>query len=124
VVRWAGQRSGPWDVPLETFFPRLDDLRRECDRVWMVGTSFGSEAALLCGALYGEVAGVVAFAPSSVVWAGYDDEGRQTSHWTLNDQSLPYVPFDWTGHVEESPARFRPLTSGPCTRTPIERPRH
>lgn len=110
-VRWfggPGQPSGPWDVPLETFLHRIEDLRRECDRVWMMGTSFGSEAALLCGALSSQIEGVVAFAPSDVIWAGYDNH-RETSHWTLEGRPLPYTPFDWDGYVAETPARFRPL---------------
>ena len=110
-VRWfggPGQPGGPWDVPLETFVQRIDDLGRECDRVWMIGTSFGSEAALLCGGLSSRVDGVVAFAPSDVVWAGYDGE-RETSHWTWEGRALPYTPFDWDGYVAETPARFRPL---------------
>lgn len=110
-VRWfggPGQPSGPWDVPLETFLQRIDGLARECDRVWMMGTSFGSEAALLCGALSSQIEGVVAFAPSDVVWAGYDGQ-RETSHWTLEGRPLPYTPFNWDGYVPETPARFRPL---------------
>jgi dienelactone hydrolase len=110
-VRWfggPGQPGGPWDVPLETFLHRIDDLGRECDRVWMMGTSFGSEAALLCGALSSRVEGVVAFAPSDVVWAGYDDH-RETSHWSLGGRPLPCTPFDWEGYVAETPARFRSL---------------
>lgn len=110
-VRWfggPGQRRGPWEVPLEIFLRRIDSLSRECDRVWMIGTSFGSEAALLCGAFSERVDGVVAFAPSDVVWAGYDDQ-RETSHWTLDGQPLPYVPFDWDGYVAGTPVRLRPL---------------
>lgn len=110
-VRWfggPGQPSGPWDVPLETFLHRIDDLRRECDRVWMMGTSFGSEAALLCGALSSQIEGVVAFAPSDVVWAGYDGP-REAAHWTLEGRPLAYTPLDWDGYVPETPARFRPL---------------
>jgi hypothetical protein len=111
-IRWfggPGQHDGPWDIPLETFLKRIDELKAECDRIWVVGTSFGSEAALLCGAISGYVAGVVAFAPSDVVWAGYDDEQRERSHWTLDGRTLPFLPLDWNGHVRESPARFRPL---------------
>lgn len=110
-VRWfggPGQHTGPWEVPLETFLHRLDALSRECDRVWMVGTSFGSEAALLCGAISRKVTGVVAFAPADVVWAGYEGQ-RETSHWTFDGRLLPYVPFDWHGWVREEPPRFRPL---------------
>lgn len=110
-VRWfggPGQRRGPADVPLEIFLQRIDDLSRECDRVWMAGTSFGSEAALLCGALSTRIEGVIAFAPSDVVWAGYD-EGRESSHWSIDGEPLPYVPFDWDGYEPQTPARFRPV---------------
>lgn len=110
-MRWfggPGQPRGPWDVPLEVFLRRIDDLSRDCDQVWMMGTSFGSEAALLCGSLSPRVAGVIAFAPSDVVWAGYDGR-RETSHWTLEGRPLPYVPIDWDGYVEEDPPRFRAL---------------
>lgn len=111
-VRWfggPGQNAGPWEIPLETFFDRIRSLKKECDRVIVVGTSFGSEAALLSAAHSGDVDGVVAFAPSDVVWAGYDDKSRETSHWTLDGEPLPYVPFDFDDFVEEHPARFRPL---------------
>ncbi|WP_170226542.1 acyl-CoA thioester hydrolase/BAAT C-terminal domain-containing protein [Rudaeicoccus suwonensis] len=110
-TRWfggTGQHTSPWEIPLETFFQRIDWLKTECDRVWVAGTSFGSEAALLVGALSDDVAEVIAFAPSDVVWAGYDGD-RETSHWTLRGQALPYVPFDWNEHVAQTPAHFRPL---------------
>lgn len=110
-IRWFGgpeQHGGPWEIPLETFLGRIDDLKNDCERVYVVGTSFGSEAALLSGALSDSVTGVIAFAPSDVVWAGYDEAGRETSHWTLDGHSLPFVPFDWDAYVEEQPARFLP----------------
>lgn len=109
-IRWfggPGQHAGPWEIPLEVFLERVDALKADCDRVWVVGTSFGAEAALLCGALSDRVDGVIAFAPSDVVWAGYDERGRETSHWTLGGKPLPYVPLDWEEYEEETPPRFR-----------------
>ncbi|SDO05516.1 BAAT / Acyl-CoA thioester hydrolase C terminal [Cryobacterium flavum] len=114
-IRWfggPGQHDGPWDIPLEMFLGRIDVLKRDCDRVYVVGTSFGAEAALLCGAHSASVDGVVAFAPSDVVWAGYDGAHAETSHWTLTGARLPYVPFDWRQDVKENPPRFRPLYEG------------
>jgi dienelactone hydrolase len=104
-IRWfggAGQHDGPWEIPLELFLGRIDDLSRECDRVVVMGTSFGSEAALLAGALHPDVDAVVAFAPSDVVWAGMRADGSVTSHWTLGGVPLPYVPFDdeWAADAE------------------------
>lgn len=99
-VRWFGgdgQHEGPWEIPLELFIDRVADLRQDCDRVIVVGTSFGSEAALLTGALSSSVDAVVAFAPSDVVWAGVTADGRVTSHWTYEGVPIPFVPFadDW-----------------------------
>ena len=67
-VQWfggPGQHDGPWEIPLEFFLDRVDALAAECDRVLVLGTSFGAEAALLVGALSSKVAAVVAFAPSA-----------------------------------------------------------
>lgn len=99
-LRWfggAGQHDGPWEIPVELFLDRVEELRRDCDRVVVVGTSFGAEAALLAGSLSDRVDAVAAFAPSDVVWAGVTADGRMTSHWTHQGRPLPFVPFvdDW-----------------------------
>ena len=99
-LRWfggPGQSPGPWEIPLELFSRRVDALARECDRIMVVGTSFGAEAALLIGAGTLSVSTVVAFAPSDVVWAGVKADGRMTSHWTSDGAPVPFVPFveDW-----------------------------
>lgn len=101
TIRWFGgqdQQPGPWLVPLETFAARIEALRRSCDRVVLVGTSFGAEAALTTAAHLPGVDAVVALAPSDVVWAGIRPDGSQTSHWTLDGVPLPFVPFleSWT----------------------------
>ncbi len=95
--RGPGQHDGPWEIPIELFLGRVEDLAKLCDRIVVLGTSFGSEAALLTGAHGAQVSAVVAFAPSDVVWTGATSDGRATSHWTLHGEPLPYVPFvdDW-----------------------------
>jgi pimeloyl-ACP methyl ester carboxylesterase len=107
-IRWfggEGQHEGPWEIPIESFLDRVADLRHDCERVIVVGTSFGAEAALLSGALSDNVDAVVAFAPSDVVWAGVTADGRVTSHWTYEGVPLPFVPFaeDWEP-TDEPPA--------------------
>ncbi|KRB77001.1 hypothetical protein ASE01_09560 [Nocardioides sp. Root190] len=111
-MRWfggPGQHAGPWEIPLEGFLERVADLKRRCDRVVVVGTSFGAEAALLTGAHSDDVDAVVAFAPSDLVWAGVTGGGRVTSHWTLDGTPLPFVPFDETWVAAEEPPAFRDL---------------
>ena len=102
-IRWfggPGQHEGPWEIPLELFIDRVAELARDCDRVLVFGTSFGAEAALLTGSLSTDVDAVVAFAPSDVAWAGVRSDGSQTSHWTLDGEPVPFVPFDegWEPH--------------------------
>ncbi|WP_224769252.1 acyl-CoA thioester hydrolase/BAAT C-terminal domain-containing protein [Nocardioides ochotonae] len=124
-IRWfggAGQNEGPWEIPLELFLARVDDLARTSDRVVVLGTSFGAEAALLTGAHSPHVSAVAAFAPSDVVWAGVRPDGSPASHWTLGGTPLPYVDLvdDWEpetdppafrGHYEASRDRFREALS-------------
>ena len=107
-IRWfggAGQHDTPWEIPLELFLGRVEDLAKDCDRVLVLGTSFGAEAALLTGVHSPHVAAVIAFAPTDVVWGGQRPDGSATSHWTLGGAPLPYVPFDETWeHDDEVPA--------------------
>ena len=96
-IRWfggPGQHVGPWEIPLGLFIGRIAELKRDCDRVLVLGTSFGAEAALLTGCHTSEVDAVVGFAPSDVAWAGVRPDGTQTSHWTLGGAPLPFVPLD------------------------------
>ncbi|THJ12971.1 alpha/beta fold hydrolase [Nocardioides sp.] len=111
ALRWLGgpgQQPGPFEVPLETFKNALDRLAERCDRLALVGTSFGAEAALLTAADDDRVGACVAFAPTSVVWAGIDG-ARQTSHWTREGRPLPFVPYveDWL--PAEDPPAYRSL---------------
>jgi hypothetical protein len=135
-IRWfggQGQHDGSWEIPLELFLDRVSALRTDSDRVLVLGTSFGAEAALLTGALSAEVDAVVAFAPSDVVWAGITDHGRMTSHWTHHDDALPFVPFadDWestadppafVGLYERSRQRFADELAAAAI--PVERIAH
>jgi dienelactone hydrolase len=111
-VQWfggPGQNPGPWEIPLETFQRRVADLARDCDRVHIVGTSFGAEAALVTAAHTPGVDSVVAFAPSDVIWAGVDPAGRQTSHWSLDGRPLPFIAFDDSWQPDGDPPSFRSL---------------
>ncbi|RYC13255.1 acyl-CoA thioester hydrolase/BAAT C-terminal domain-containing protein [Nocardioides zhouii] len=109
AFRWfggPGQHEGPWEIPLESFVRRIDELSRDCDRIVLLGTSLGSEAALLTGALDARVDTVVAFAPSDTVWAGVRKDGTMTSHWSLDGVPLPFVPFDDAWRAESDLPAF------------------
>jgi hypothetical protein len=120
-IRWfggAGQHDGPWEIPLELFLGRVEELAKDCDRVLVLGTSFGAEAALLTGAHSPLVSAVIAFAPTDVVWSGVRPDGGTTSHWTLGGVPLPYVPFDETWEQEDEVPAFVGLYEASRRRSP------
>jgi pimeloyl-ACP methyl ester carboxylesterase len=110
AIRWFGgarQRPTPREVPLELFAEQISSLRQEADRVVLFGTSFGAEAALVTASRFA-VDGVIAAAPSSVVWAGTDGTSS-SSHWTHDGVPLPAVSFDPTWIPDAEPPAFLPL---------------
>ena len=81
------------NIPLEYFLPALTLLRTQADvdpnHVLILGTSRGSEAALLLGAHYPTlVNGVIAGSPSSVANPGYP---TGSTAWTLAGKPVPTV---------------------------------
>ncbi|AKT50578.1 acyl-CoA thioester hydrolase/BAAT C-terminal domain-containing protein [Arsenicicoccus sp. oral taxon 190] len=98
-MRWFGGEGlprVPLEVPLEVFVQALDELARECDRLVVLGLSYGAEAALLTTAIDRRPSGVVAFAPTDVAWegqAGADDDPVR-SKWTWRGRPVPFVPLD------------------------------
>ncbi|RNI23182.1 alpha/beta fold hydrolase [Flexivirga caeni] len=112
ALRWfggVGQPATPCEVPLETFTDALDLLARECDRLAIVGLSYGAEAALLVALRDPRVASVVALAPTDLVWEGahLDDDAPPRSKWTWKGAPIPFVPVD-RGWVQEARPAFAP----------------
>lgn len=117
ALRWfggEGQRPVPHEVPVELFVEQFEGLRRECDRVVVFGTSFGAEAALLTATLC-DVDGVIAVAPTSVVWAGAHD-GAWSSHWTVAGEPVPFTPFDPDWVPDGDPPAYRALYASSLAR--------
>ena len=78
------------EIPIETFFAAIDYLKRlDHGKVSLLGTSKGAEAALLV-AERRDIAAVILYAPSSVVWSCICEEAK--SSWTLGGTPLPFVP--------------------------------
>jgi dienelactone hydrolase len=65
------------------------------EQVGLIGSSRGAELALQIAALCPNVGAVVAYAPSSVRWTGFDP-GRSAPRpaWTWRDAALPYLSLD------------------------------
>jgi uncharacterized protein len=86
-------------IPLEYFTaPRAWLAAQQAtrdDAVLVAGWSKGAELALILAARQPDYAGVVAIAPSSVVWAGILKDWQKVprSSWTLADKPLAHVPF-------------------------------
>jgi uncharacterized protein len=111
AIRWfggEGQPPVPCEVPLETFVDAIDLLAAECDRIGVLGLSYGAEAALLTAVRDTRIKAVVALAPTDVVWEGQyerDDDPRR-SKWTWRDEPVPFVPLDRSWAPTSSPPAF------------------
>jgi len=89
------------EIPLEYFKSAIEWMRSqpsvEPNRIGIVGTSKGGEAALLVSATYQEIGAVVAYSPSHVVFQGIDESwsGASTpkSSWTLCGTPVPFLPY-------------------------------
>lgn len=114
AMRWFGgpdQPPTPCEVPLESFMAALDRLAPHCDRLAVMGLSYGAEAALSVAARDPRVDAVVAFAPTHVVWEGHrtDDDAPARSKWTWRGEPVPFVPLDRAWVSDEQPPSFTPL---------------
>lgn len=111
AIRWfggVGQPVVPCEVPLETFIEAIDLLEPECDRVGVLGLSYGAEAALLTAVRDPRIDAVVALAPTDVVWEGpheRDDDPRR-SKWTWRGDPVPFLPLDRSWRPESTPPAF------------------
>ncbi|HUJ33776.1 MAG TPA: acyl-CoA thioesterase/bile acid-CoA:amino acid N-acyltransferase family protein [Solirubrobacteraceae bacterium] len=126
------------DIPLEYFVKAIEWLRAQPQvdprRVWILSASRGSEADLLVAAHWPALAhGVVAVAPSSVVWGANPGQcqARDLTAWTLHGQPLASATAESgasrnpDGSFSERAAFVSGLT-GPdaaAARIPIERSR-
>jgi dienelactone hydrolase len=109
------------EIPLEDLAKAAEWLRRQegvdPERLVVLGASKGGEGALALTAHVPGFAGVVAYAPSGVVWQGLDLKQKRSS-WTFQGQPLPFVPYRipaprlaeliWKG-VRKQPIAFRPF---------------
>ncbi|MFI5730567.1 alpha/beta fold hydrolase [Kribbella sp. NPDC051587] len=95
------------ELALEAF--PLDDLEDRNDRIVVMGSSWGAEAALLLGALDERVAAVVAFAPTAFMWGRVGEDGTQRSAWTWQGVPLPFVRYDAQWQPDEDPPSYTPM---------------
>lgn len=120
ALRWwggEGQTPGVNLVPLEVFVRGLDRLQAEgCDRIAILGTSFGAEAALLIAVRDTRVDFAIAISPTTVVWQN-NGPGRDGSTWpprssfTWKGEPLPFIVWDpraWPPFGTRDPV-YRPM---------------
>jgi len=126
--RWFGETVDR--VPLESFEEPLASLHERCDRLVVLGTSKGAEAALLLGALHPEIDAVVAISAPHVVWAALSQDRPQRSTFTRGGEQLSFVPYDDGWEPDTEPVEFVGMYEQsletyadrvPAARIPVER---
>ena len=82
------------DIPLEYFFRAIDWMKTRLevdpDKIVLMGESRGGELVLLLASLRPDVAGVIAYSPSHVMWGGIEPTWSKSA-WTLNGKPMPFV---------------------------------
>ncbi|WP_374535117.1 acyl-CoA thioester hydrolase/BAAT C-terminal domain-containing protein [Phenylobacterium sp.] len=119
ALRWWGGEDQPPGinlVPLETFICGIDRLKAEgCDRIAILGTSFGAAAALLTAVKDARIDYVIAISPSEVVWQN-TGPGKDGAAWpprstfTWREEPLPFIVWDprvWPPFGTQNPV-YRP----------------
>ncbi len=95
------------ETPLEYLKAGLDWLRArpevDADAVGVQGTSKGGELALLLGATYPEFRAIVAYVPSTLVYAWGRDGDRILSSWTFDGKGLPCAHVDGRRNTDREP---------------------
>lgn len=99
ALRWfggPGLRPVAREVPIELFADAIGLLAAECDRVVLVGHSYGAEAVLVTASVVPGVSAVVALALTDVVWEGTIDRDDDPAHstWTFGGRPLPFIAID------------------------------
>jgi len=99
--RSPGQPRNLERIPLEIFDAALAWLTSQSevpsDRIAVLGTSKGAEAAPLIALRHPEIRAVIAASPSSAVWPGVRWDSinalNADSSWTSEGEPLPHVPY-------------------------------
>ncbi len=82
------------NIDIEYFFHALDWMKTRPevnpDKIVLMGESRGGELVLLLASLRPDVAGVIAYSPSNIVWVGLNRTYDQPA-WRLHGKPLPYL---------------------------------
>ncbi|HKW44931.1 MAG TPA: acyl-CoA thioester hydrolase/BAAT C-terminal domain-containing protein [Candidatus Eremiobacteraceae bacterium] len=109
------------DIPVETVVRAITALQAmpEVDgkRIGVMGFSKGAELALLSASHLGSLKAVVAYAPSSVVFAGITPQKVKESSWTLRGKPFPFadgpVPATLSQRIDKAFALNQPVEYAP-----------
>ena len=100
ALAYFGYEKLPADlekIPVETIDRAVEWLAKQPgvdpNRIVVLGGSKGAELALLSASLNKSIAGVVAYAPSSVIYEGIGNSPGHVSSWTYKGVELPFAPY-------------------------------
>ena len=102
--RWFGDAVDR--VPLESFDDALAALHERCDRLVVLGTSSGAEAACCSEPMHPEIDAVVAVSAPDVVWAALSTGPAAAIVLDPRREPLSFVPYDDGWEPETDPVEF------------------
>ncbi len=118
------------EIPLEYFERAIAWLRSsqtdivDVDKIAVLGSSKGSELALLLGASFPkEIKAVVGYAPSGIVWQGISQKpksylGEPRSSWSFKDAPVPFIEYS-RPRLKETVELFGSFLGRPAALSPL-----
>jgi dienelactone hydrolase len=87
------------NIPLEYFFHAIDWMKKRPEvnpgKIVLMGESRGGELVLLLASLRPDIAGVIVYSPSNVVWAGIESPWNKPA-WTLQEKPIAFLTSTYT----------------------------
>jgi len=100
ALGYFGTENLPKDlerIPIETVDRAVEWLAKQqgvdSSRIVVLGRSKGAELALVAAANGPRIKGVIAIAPSSVIWEGISQSKESLSSWTVGGKDIPFAPY-------------------------------
>ena len=116
------------NIPLEYFDTGIEYLQGlpevDADRIAVLGASRGGELALLLGATFRQIKGVIAIVGSGLVWRSCCPPGDDPA-WTLGGEPVPHMTATADSELErrffEDLGAGKPVAWAPVARSMMER---
>jgi dienelactone hydrolase len=126
ALGYFGMETLPKDlerIPVETVDRAVEWITKQPgvdpNRIVVMGGSKGAEFALVAASFNPKIKGVIAYAPSSVVWEAISQSKESNSSWTMGGKDVAFAPYVTSEEYKKS-RRLIDLYDPSFAKAPVE----